>query len=74
MEIGEEVTIKVEVIYGEMNVAFKVIGQLSSGSYLLLAQDRLVLGVSLIHNNWCLSKPIDLLGIPILYKETFKQI
>jgi hypothetical protein len=74
MEIGEEVTIKVKVTYGEMNVTFKIIGKLSSNNYLLLAQDKLVIGTFLVSGNWCLSEPIDLLEIPISYQKTFKQI
>ncbi len=74
MEIGEEVTIKVEVTYGEIDVTFKIIGKLSSDNYLLLAQDKLVIGTPLVCNNWCLSEPIDLLAVPILYSKLVKQI
>ena len=68
MKVFDEVKIAVETMFGAIYVInFTIICEIDKDNHIygLIAQNRVVVGQYMADNTWRLSKPIDLMNIPI---------
>lgn len=74
MNKGDMVTIMVTTDFGKVPVAFTILADRGNYTYLLMAQDRIVIGQKKVDSSWILSQSIDLLSFPPIGGIYYKQV
>jgi hypothetical protein len=74
MNNQDGVTIMVTTNFGTFPVDFTVVKSFGNHTYVLLAQDRIVVAQQKSNTDWIFSTPVDLLSLIPIERVYYKQV